>query len=124
MGKVEVIPKLRPSADNSTKSDGPEHDESRFTICSPQLLHLGQDGRPLWFNGWILPNKFSHDDHQQPAHFEAFISEPREPQNADSWKLEKDNICCLFTDHVSPFTRQEQEILENVVRIAGQVGAV
>ncbi|KAF7121640.1 hypothetical protein CNMCM5793_009111 [Aspergillus hiratsukae] len=91
MGKVEVSPKLEISTDNSTANDRLEDTNSHFTICAPQILHLGEDGRPMWFNGWILPNKFSQDDHQEPANFEAFISEPRDPQNAGSWKLQKDN---------------------------------
>lgn len=33
-----------------------------YTICSPQLLHMGLDGSPLWFNGWLLKSKFASED--------------------------------------------------------------
>src|SRR2546423_3035583 len=35
----------------------------KYTICAPQLLHLDTNGRPMWFNGWVLANKFSKDKH-------------------------------------------------------------
>jgi hypothetical protein len=27
-------------------------------LCSPQMLHMGDDNAPLWFNGWILDSKY------------------------------------------------------------------
>lgn len=29
-----------------------------YTVCAPQLLHVGVDGNPLWFNGGLLQKKF------------------------------------------------------------------
>ncbi|KAJ6436674.1 hypothetical protein O9K51_10793 [Purpureocillium lavendulum] len=29
-----------------------------YRICSPQLIHLDLDGSPIWFNDWLLENKF------------------------------------------------------------------
>ncbi|RAL08493.1 putative alpha-1,3-mannosyltransferase, partial [Aspergillus homomorphus CBS 101889] len=78
-----------------------------FTICAPQLLHLGIDGRPLWFNGWLLPNKFSDDEHQQPTGFEAFIPEPGTTEDGGAWKLHENNVCCLSADRVVDFSAAE-----------------
>jgi hypothetical protein len=41
---------------------------NNFTICSPQLLHFGTDGKPLWFNGWLLSNKFADKKKRKPVH--------------------------------------------------------
>lgn len=98
--------------------------QNTITICSPQLLHLDVSGRPIWFNGWLLPNKFSDDLYQQPANFEAFIQEPRDVRAPESWKLEENNVCCLSSDHLSNFTLMEKSILDQTVEIARNVGAI
>jgi alpha 1,3-mannosyltransferase len=98
--------------------------QNTITICAPQLLHLDLSGRPIWFNGWLLPNKFSDDLYQQPANFEAFIQEPRDVRAAESWKLEENNVCCLSSDHLSSFTLVEKSILDQTVEIARNVGAI
>ncbi|KAJ5278576.1 hypothetical protein N7478_003948 [Penicillium angulare] len=95
-----------------------------FTICAPQLLHLGVDGRPLWFNGWLLPNKFSPNQNRRPTNFEAFIREPRTFEEGRSWKLEGNNICCLSADHVFNFTPAEKDTLDQTIKIAQRVGAI
>lgn len=35
-----------------------QDNRENYTICAPQILHLGMNGKPLWFNGWLLENKF------------------------------------------------------------------
>lgn len=34
------------------------NNSDNYTICAPQILHLGLTGKPLWFNGWLLEDKF------------------------------------------------------------------
>ncbi|BFZ61966.1 hypothetical protein YB2330_003045 [Saitoella coloradoensis] len=96
------------------------------TICSPQLLHLDRDGTPLWFNGWLAPNKF--DDVPTPAaalspsrksalHFESWLKEPGE------WELLDSNICCLTSEERTEFTEGEKEVLGMMIRVAKEVEA-
>ncbi|KAJ5273296.1 hypothetical protein N7478_008421 [Penicillium angulare] len=120
MGKVEMNPKYDSPITNGAKGD----QDLRFTICAPQLLHLGVDGHPLWFNGWILPNKFARGDHLQPAQFDAFIREPGDAGTIGSWRLEKNNVCCLSANHVVNFTYAEKESLGNTIQIAKDVSAI
>lgn len=129
MGTVQVEPHRNGTQEQDTQGSERRDGDSQpiksvFTICAPQLLHLDVTGRPLWFNGWLLPNKFLKDHHQQRARFEGFISEPRSVGDAGGWTLEKDNICCLSSDHLSNFTRSEETVLENIVEIGRSVGAV
>eukprot|EP00158_Paraphelidium_tribonemae_P004365 Partr_v1_DN26716_c0_g1_i1_m9094 putative Mannosyltransferase putative len=37
---------------------GPRNAENPKKICSPQLLHVDERGQPLWFNQWILKDRF------------------------------------------------------------------
>ncbi|OJJ98294.1 hypothetical protein ASPACDRAFT_31197 [Aspergillus aculeatus ATCC 16872] len=129
MGTAKVN-RARAAADNETvdaaegdsRSGNPE--DPQFSICAPQLLHLGTDGRPLWFNGWLLPNKYSDDPRQQPTAFEAFITEPSEATAVGAWKLQQNNVCCLAADHVGSFSAAEKEVLGGLVEIAREVGAI
>lgn len=96
--------------------------EANYTICAPQLLHLDRDGRPLWFNGWILDNKFDKD-HASPSRFSVFMREKREDQSTASWMLQKNNMCCLQSDRIHRFTLQEKQSLKMIVDTARDVGA-
>jgi alpha 1,3-mannosyltransferase len=42
------------STGNSTTSHKQNH-----TMCMPQLVHYDVKGKPLWFNGWLLDNKYA-----------------------------------------------------------------
>ncbi|PNS20637.1 hypothetical protein CAC42_364 [Sphaceloma murrayae] len=94
-----------------------------YTICAPQLLHLGRDGRPLWFNGWILDNKFDQD-HAKVSKFEVFMSELKAGADSADWKLEQNNMCCLESDKINTFTKQEKQVLKDIVRLAGESGGL
>lgn len=98
---------------------------SNFTICAPQLLHLDTDGRPLWFNGWLLDNKFADKKKRAPAVFEAYLIEPPDPAGGedDAWKLEENNICCLTSNEFFGFSETEKETLDMISGIAKDVGA-
>lgn len=112
------------AADEGLYNVKPRLENTILTICAPQLLHLDVSGRPIWFNGWLLPNKFSDNMNLQPANFEAFIKEPRDVRAIESWKLEENNICCLSSDHPYNFTYMEKSILDQTIAIARDVGAI
>jgi hypothetical protein len=142
MGTVEAQPQenvlgqdTAPDEDASEQDEPMERDlESselvfkpmpvNFTICAPQLLHLDMDDRPLWFNGWLLPNKFSQDKHQEPGYFEAYIKEPRDIREPGAWQLGENNLCCLTSDHVFDFSRAEKDVLQMIIDIGRHVGAL
>lgn len=99
---------------------------SNYTICGPQLLHLDLNGRPLWFNGWILDNKFTDKSHRRFAIFESYVVEPRSwNSEKEPWQLEQDNKCCLTT-HATlkfDFDPSERKILSMIVERANEVEA-
>ena len=97
----------------------------KVTICAPQLLHLDVDGRPLWFNGWLVPNKFSKAKDTDLSYFEAFIKESREAfQEPAAWQLGENNICCLTSDKAFEFTQAEKDILQMIIDNGRRVGAL
>lgn len=98
-------------------------EDGNFTICAPQLLHLGRDNRPLWFNGWILDNKFDID-HPRLSTFDSFMLEHKESRAYPDWRLEENNLCCLISDKVFKFNAEEKKALDGIVAIAKDVGAL
>lgn len=109
-----------------------------FTLCSAQLLHLDIHGRPLWFNGWIQDDKFDHDKSVAVTSFEYFLSERRQLSEeikasgnvsvhagpmAD-WSLGGHNWCCLKSDSVFRLTEEEKGVLDMIVSVARDLGAV
>ena len=108
--------------DVSEQDEGSELDHEvpagNFTICAPQLLHLGRDGRPLWFNGWVLKNKFTTSDYGQ---FETYMKEPREVMEPGAWQLKEDNLCCLTSNETFTFTEDEKDVLEMIIGLAKAV---
>ncbi|PYI32218.1 hypothetical protein BP00DRAFT_161119 [Aspergillus indologenus CBS 114.80] len=121
-GAAAVMGKPQANRDNTTTAEDHEHD-LKYTVCAPQLLHLGTDGRPLWFNGWLLPDKFSGEQ-RQPTKFEAFIPEPPSAEDSGSWQLHDSNVCCLSADQVVYFDAAEKEALDGLIDIARDVGAI
>ncbi|GAB7352535.1 hypothetical protein MBLNU459_g2927t1 [Dothideomycetes sp. NU459] len=97
-----------------------------FTMCSPQLLHLDLSGRPLWFNGWIQEDKFAHDAHVAVSKFEFYTSErlADSPDVFGHWDLGEHNMCCLRTDRIHAFEESEKDILDMIISIARENGAV
>lgn len=98
---------------------------ANFTICAPQLLHLDLTGKPLWFNGWVLDNKFADKSHKQFAAFEDYVVEPHRWEGDDAWQLQQDNQCCLTTypGLKFEFTKAEKEILSMIIERAKDVEA-
>jgi hypothetical protein len=95
-----------------------------FTICAPQLLHLDRQNRPLWFNGWILSNKFAEKRAKVGGRFELYLKEPTDGRrDPDPWQLEENNEACLTADETFKFTPEEVQTLDLIVTIAKEVGA-
>lgn len=105
---------------------GPSPDTpSSYTLCSPQLLHLSLDGTPLWFNGWLLDNKFADKHKKKFGTFVHYLIEPREVREPGAWQLHENNECCLTTDadKMRVFSKQERGVLERMMKRAREVGA-
>jgi alpha 1,3-mannosyltransferase len=125
--KSEDISKDTGNDENSkTSEEGHESHERPpvFTICGPQLLHLGLDNRPLWFNGWLLPNKFFEEKDQEPANFTAYLQEPLDIREPGAWQLRENNICCLTSRRAFEFTREEKDVLEMIIDAGRRSGAL
>ncbi|OAX76987.1 hypothetical protein ACJ72_08719, partial [Emergomyces africanus] len=89
-----------------------------YTICAPQLLHLDTNGVPLWFNGWLLGNKYADGDQRKPAEFEVYMEEPTSPGTVDAWKLTESNICCLTADRTFPVEGSDQATVKMLINLA------
>ncbi|KAI1175241.1 glycosyltransferase family 71 protein, partial [Nemania sp. FL0916] len=85
--------------DDRSLSETSTEAPSTYTICSPQLLHLDVDGTPLWFNGWLLVNKYIERAHRRFSPMKSYMREPSDTAvDADFWQLATDNMCCLTSD--------------------------
>jgi alpha 1,3-mannosyltransferase len=91
-------------------------------LCSPQLLHLSRDGRPLWFNGWIQDNK--HEASSDVSVFEFFMSEKKKDNEWADWIIGADNMCCLKGDDLHAMNDQELKALALIVDIAKENGSL
>jgi len=126
-----VVTRLSPETNLSTRlekrSTPPDSDlepPTSYTICAPQLLHLDADRKPLWFNGWLARNKYKDSSQSAPARFEAWNVEPHMASMTDAWQLGEGNEACLTTESVTDFTDEEKEVLDMVVGLAQEVGAL
>ncbi|KAJ5568063.1 putative alpha-1-3-mannosyltransferase [Penicillium hetheringtonii] len=91
-----------------------------YTICAPQLLHLDRMGRPLWFNGWLLENKFAAAGEKRPAKFEAYVREEgREPD----WQLKESNLACLTSSKVFSLSQEETGVLDMIIAMGRRAEA-
>ncbi|KAJ9627736.1 hypothetical protein H2203_002949 [Taxawa tesnikishii (nom. ined.)] len=110
--------------DNGTSSLDAET-PSNFTVCAPQLVHLDLKGRPFWFNGWLLNNKFNDKHkHEKAGTFEIFMAEPRDVREPGAWQIGEHNMCCLTADAWQYFTEDERKNLDMLINVAREVGAV
>ncbi|KAK7739009.1 hypothetical protein SLS53_005905 [Cytospora paraplurivora] len=93
-------------------------------MCAPQLLHLDLEGRPLWFNGGLVHNKFLDRREWRFEVFESYLIEPRDVREPGAWVLEDGNMCCLTTDnHLrGELTVEQKELLSEIVEQARKVG--
>lgn len=107
---------LAVSTAKKERKTAPGH-ESDLTICAPQLLHLGRDKRPLWFNGWLYENKYAGTK-RTIGEFEVFMEEPKEVLDPGAWQLEENNMCCLSNAATREFTKEETEWLGGLIKMA------
>ncbi|KAI1076933.1 mannosyltransferase putative-domain-containing protein [Whalleya microplaca] len=105
--------------DPNTQSPDPDN----YTICSPQLLHLDTDGKPLWFNGWILVNKFSDKSESKFVELESYLVEPHELRDPVAWQIGSSNMCCLTSDanKMFDFSGSEKDTINMVMQRARDV---
>lgn len=109
------------SSDSSSDTSKPEN----YTVCAPQLLHLDNDGKPLWFNGWLLDNKFAERREKKFGNFDYYLVEPRGVREPTAWQLHENNQCCLTTDadKTFKFSDKEKALLKRMMDKAKEVGA-
>ncbi|OAQ99717.1 hypothetical protein LLEC1_02726 [Akanthomyces lecanii] len=90
-----------------------------YTVCAPQLLHLGVDGNPLWFNGGLLQNKFVDKKEWEFGKFQEFVTEP-EKTSATTWKLLGSNMACLTGEASSKhaLSTSESEAVQRMIEQA------
>lgn len=97
---------------------------TNYTICSPQLLHMDSEGKPLWFNGWLARNKYKDPTQSEAGMFEVYNREPPMASKSDAWQVGINNMVCLTSDRVMTFTAQEKKSLDSVIGIARVRGAL
>ncbi|GFF49962.1 hypothetical protein IFM58399_08687 [Aspergillus lentulus] len=130
MGTLEKTPPVKglPAQEELNKTNTTDQKKTTapemYTICAPQLLHLDRSGRPLWFNGWLLPNKFEKGKDREPSRFEAFLREPREIRDPGAWQLRAHNICCLTSEHKGEFSPDERHALDMIIESGRRAGVL
>jgi Tfp pilus assembly protein FimV len=114
-----------PPAQPAAAPPNPHPEPESYTLCSPQLLHLDVDDTPLWFNGWLLDNKFADKRQKKFGSFKHYLIEPREVREPGAWQLHENNECCLTTDaeKMHKFGEREVKLLERMMAKAREVGA-
>ncbi|KAL5334123.1 mannosyltransferase putative-domain-containing protein [Aspergillus crustosus] len=118
----EFIPSTDGTAEASD-ADPEGREPDSYTICTPQILHLDLDGRPLWFNGWVVANKYDQNE-RKPGVFDVFLREPRTKKTPDQWQLHQINMCCLTSEYMSNFTADEREIIDMIIANGRKVGVL
>ncbi|KAF3921868.1 hypothetical protein AA313_de0209392 [Arthrobotrys entomopaga] len=123
-GDVGIIGQLSDSSKTPETLTTPR----QYEICAPQLLHLDLEGKPLWFNGWILKNKFEEDVTKRKANvFTHYLREnPNpvyKPNVPHQWQLKENNNACLSAGQSYAFTEVEKGTLDSIMKEAEIVGA-
>jgi alpha 1,3-mannosyltransferase len=120
-----VLPEKKEDDDPDAQLPETPADPEAYEMCAPQLLHLDTEGKPLWFNGWIMDNKFAEKGKRNFATFETYLTEPRDMREPTAWQLKENNLCCLTSDKDkhSKFSAAEMEILNGIVEHAKNIGS-
>lgn len=97
---------------------------SKHKICSPQLLHLDLQGRPLWFNGGLVRNKFVDRREWKFGEWDSYMAEPRDVREPGAWLLGEANMCCLTSDaHLkAALSPRDKALMDDMVKQAKKVG--
>lgn len=93
-------------------------------MCSPQLLHLDLEGKPFWFNGGLVRNKFLERRQWKFGTFDSYLIEPRDVREPGAWILGEGNMCCLTTDNhlYGLLTAAEKELIDEMIAQARSMG--
>ncbi len=85
---------LKRASDAASTAETSKKPPVAYTVCAPQLLHLGVDGSPLWFNGGLVQNKFLDRKDWEFGNFREYVAEP-ENTSTTTWQLLGGNKACL-----------------------------
>lgn len=109
---------VKPAKDNTTEA-------KNFTICAPQLVHFDVEGKPLWFNGWLLESKFADEKSKKFAKFHDYVIEPPTLREPTPWQLGEGNIACLTTDpeRKGDLAQKDLDMLDWLINKAKEVRA-
>lgn len=120
----DTEPQFNISRESIPEDEVDNQEHGNFTICASQLLHLDTEGRPLWFNGWLLKDKFAENSKKRFTSFEGFLREPSKMREPSSWELGESNVCCLTVEpeRKYEFTSKENEILNMIIGRAAEMG--
>lgn len=93
-------------------------------MCAPQLLHLDLEGKPFWFNGGLVMNKFLDRRQWKFGTFDSYLIEPRDVREPGAWILGEGNMCCLTTDNhlYGVLTSEEKELIDEMIAQARRMG--
>lgn len=111
------------AADDVDATQSPDALPSR-RMCSPQLLHLDLEGKPFWFNGGLVMNKFLERRRRKFGTFDSYLIEPRDVREPGAWILGEGNMCCLTTDNhlYGMLTTAEKGLIDEMIAQAGRMG--
>ncbi|KAI0164168.1 glycosyltransferase family 71 protein [Xylariaceae sp. FL1272] len=113
-----------PTSEATPSSVVPATSPETHVICAPQLLHTDTDGSPLWFNGWLLANKFDPPGKQRYMKMDSYLLEPKPIKGEDSfWRIAQSNICCLTSTPKLKYDMEESDkkILKMIIERAKEV---
>lgn len=134
-GAVGIIGALQPAHPSDVTYDPPdpddEMDESKrssrsderpgnYTVCSPQLLHFGTDGEPLWLNGWLSPDKFADPKNVRGDSFRVFLKETAKT-GPEIWELMGWNTCCLTVPKFERIPEEHKQTLDMLIELAQEL---
>lgn len=93
-------------------------------MCAPQLLHLDLEGKPFWFNGGLVMNKFLERRQWRFGTFDSYLIEPRDVREPGAWILGEGNMCCLTTDNhlYGVLTTAEKDLVDEMIAQARRMG--
>ena len=112
---------LNPAADAAPPPSNPLPSRR---MCAPQLLHLDLEGKPFWFNGGLVRNKFLERRQWKFGTFDSYLIEPRDVREPGAWILGEGNMCCLTTDNhlYGVLTAAEKELIDEMIAQARRMG--
>ena len=121
--KIPVLSQEQAEKDQAqAKQDNRTH--FLYTVRSPQLLHLDRNGRPLWWNGWILDDKYLDDKSSKVSKLDVYMSEVQETGEPTDWVVHAHNMATLRSDQAHAFSEGERGVLDMIVQVARDNGVL